>query len=209
MICRFLFALVLSFYAVIAFAADWSVVLPTFRDSIVEIAIETGGHGEGGCTGFVIDNNRDFVMTAAHCDVPNETVKLLVDSLVAKVRAKDTKNDLMVLFVEGIDRPALKLAVDDPRVGDEVASFGYGYALERPLFRMAHVSATDLAVDRGRYIVIDSTFVPGQSGGPVVNDKGEVVMIVQMGNNLVGLGIGAETIRDKFGRFFTLPNAKQ
>ena len=51
-------------------------------------------------------------------------------------------------------------------------------------------------------------FVPGQSGGPVVNEKGEVVMIVQMGTNIVGLGVGTETIRDKVGRFFTLVGAK-
>lgn len=184
-------------------AADWTTAVSRFKDSVVEIAVG----GEGACTGFVIDNNRDFVMTAAHCDVSSDAQRLLVDNLVAKVRAKDVKNDLMVLQVEGIDRPALALAKNNPKVGDEVASFGYGYALERPLFRVAHVSAEDVAIERGRYLVVDGSFVPGQSGGPVVNPAGEVVMIVQLGNSVIGLGIGADMIQDKMGRFFTLPGA--
>lgn len=183
-----------------AFAADWAVLAPSVKESIVEIAVGT----EGACTGFVIDNDRDFVMTAAHCDVASDSQTLFVDNLKAEVRAKDTKNDLMVLYVKDIDRPALKLAPKNPNVGDEVASYGYGYALEQPLFRVAHISAKDVAIERSRYISIDSTFVPGQSGGPVVNDKGEVVMIVQLGSPIVGFGVGAETLHDKVGRFFSL-----
>lgn len=182
-------------------AADWTVVASTTKDSIVEIAISSeSGEPQGACTGFVSDNNRDFVVTAAHCDGP----KIFADNMPAKVRMKDVKNDLMVLEVTGIDRPALKLADADPRIGSEVASFGFGYALERPLFRVAHVSAADIAIERGRYFAVDATFVPGQSGGPVVNERGEVVMIVQMGTNVVGLGVGTETIKDKTGRFFTV-----
>ncbi len=191
--------------AVSVAAADWTAIVPSFKDSVVEIAI-----GErGACTGWVIDNNRDFVMTAAHCDVENATLSLFADNMKAEVRAKDAKHDLMVLYVKDIDRPALKLAKNDPKVGDEVASFGYGFALERPLFRVTHISAADIAIERARYFVTDANFVPGMSGGPVFNQKGEVVMIVQMGSNVgLGLGVGAETIEDRMGRFFTLEGAK-
>jgi S1-C subfamily serine protease len=44
--------------------------------------------------------------------------------------------------------------------------------------------------------------VPGMSGGPVVDASGQVVMIVQLASDRVGLGIGAESIRAKVGRFF-------
>ena len=183
-----------------AFAADWSVVAGNVKDSIVEIAISSEtGEPQGACTGFVVDNDRDFVVTAAHCDGP----KVFVDNMPAKVRFKDVKNDLMVLQVEGIDRPALKLSDHDPKVGAEVASFGYGYALERPLFRVAHVSAGDIAIERGRYFAVDAAFVPGQSGGPVVDEQGRVTMVVQLGTSIIGLGVGTETIRDKVGRFFS------
>lgn len=178
-------------------AADWATVADTVRDSIVEIKSDAGD-----CTGFVIDNERDFVLTAAHCDGE----KLFADSMPAKVRAKDTKWDYLVLFVEGIDKPALKLATHDPKVGEEVASYGWGYAMNQPLFRVAHISAEDVTVpqfENARYIAIDAAFVGGQSGGPVVNGAGELVMIVQLGSNIVGWGIGAERIQDKAGRYFT------
>lgn len=174
-------------------SAQWVVVAPKVAESIVEIASKMGS-----CTGFVIDNERDLVLTAAHCDGP----ELYADLAPAKVRAKDVKNDLMVLHVEGIDRPALKLAKAPVKIGEEVASYGYGYAFEEALFRVAHISAVDVNIDRASYFVIDAAFVPGQSGGPVVNTKGEVVMIVQLGTEIVGLGVGTDLIIEKVGKYF-------
>jgi serine protease Do len=185
-------------------SAQWTKVASDMRESIVYIESKLGS-----CTGFVIDNDRDFVLTAAHCDGP----EMYVDLAPAKVRAKDVKNDLMVLHVEGIDRPAMKLAAKNPRVGDAVASYGYGFGLEQPLFRQAHVSATEVNINGtggvGNYVALDANFIPGQSGGPVVNMQNEVVLIVQLGSSAgVGLGVGAETIKAKVGRYFVGGEAK-
>ena len=180
----------------LAHAADWTLLVPKIEASVVAIMTKTGG-----CTGVVIDNDRDFVLTAAHCDGP----EMYVDLAPAKIKAKDVKNDLMVVHVEGIDRPEIKLALVNPKIGDEVASYGYGYAMERPLFRVAHISDNQGRVDGqsgSEFMIIDSSFVPGQSGGPVVNTKGEMVMLVQMGNDIVGLGVGAETLKLKVGKYF-------
>lgn len=188
----------LLFLSIPVFAADWFVVAANLNKSVVAVQI-----GErGSCSGFVIDNERDFVLTAAHCSAKGED--LYVDLAPAKIRAKDTKNDLMVLEVEGIDRPAMKLANKDPKVGMEVASLGWGYGLNEPLFRLAHVSAVgiNLRESGDPYIAIDATFVPGQSGGPVVNEKGEVLMLVQMGTEIVGFGVGAERIEKSLGKYF-------
>ena len=191
-------AIMITLHAAVA-CAEWPTAAKTLRESIVYIEGKSGS-----CTGFVIDNERDFVLTAAHCDMP----ELYVDLAPAKVRAKDVKNDLMVLHVEGIDRPALKLAKVNPKVGDEVATYGYGWGLEQPLFRVSHISATDAQIqtqlpNQGPFFVVDSNFMPGQSGGPVINAKNEVVSIVQLGSNAgVGFGIGAEQIQAKVGRYF-------
>lgn len=183
----------------VGFAADHSNLAKSMVQSVVSIAIGEGGQ----CTGFVIDNERDFVLTAAHCDQKGQ--ELYVDLAPAKIRAKDTKNDLMVLFVEGIDKPALKLAKANPAVGEEVASYGWGYALNVPLFRVAVVSAIGLELPGAGidFIALDAPLVPGQSGGPVVNAKGEVSMIVQMTSESTGFGKGAEQIAKSVGRYFT------
>lgn len=183
----------------------WNVIAQLLRKSTVFVQA-----GQSSCTGFVINdsakdkkgNDVDLVLTAAHCD----GAELYADQRPTTIRTKDVQKDLMVLEVEDLDRPALKLAKTNPAIGDEVASFGYGYGLERPVFRVAHISDDNIYIPfegiGGPLIAIDASFVPGQSGGPVVNQSGEVVMIVQLGTPIVGFGVGAETIKDKVGKFF-------
>lgn len=182
--------------AVAASAADWSAVATQVRPSTVSIESEVGR-----CTGFVIDNERDFVLTAAHCDGK----ELYVDLAPAKIRAKDVKNDLMVLFVEGIDGPSMKLAAKTPKIGEQVASYGFGAGWERPMFRTGYVSDNEMSIpgiEGGPWIVLDNDLVGGQSGGFIVNNRGEVVSIVQRGGQGVGLGVTTEVIRAKVGKYF-------
>jgi S1-C subfamily serine protease len=188
---------------------EWSTLVKTLEKSVVTIERDDKGTS---CTGFIINSRArdkdnhdvDYVLTAAHC----EAAKLWADQSVATVIAKNKEKDLIVLSIEDSDRPALKLAADNPKVGDEIASFGYGYGLERPLFRLTHISAeTYIPYDGigGPLFMTDATFVGGQSGGPAINAAGEVVMIVQMGTNSVGMGIGADTIRQKVGKYWEKP----
>jgi S1-C subfamily serine protease len=183
---------------------DWAILVKDLSKSVVPIERNTDGTV---CTGFVInsrvrkdDEDKDYILTAAHC----EAAKMWADQAEATVVAKNTDKDLLVLMVDDTERPALKVAKADPEVGDELASFGFGMGLEKPILRMAHLSAKTYIPYEGiggPIFFTDATFVPGQSGGPVINASGEVVMIVQRGSNSVGMGVGAETIRDKVGRY--------
>lgn len=158
---------------------------------------------KGACTVFSINEKENYVMTANHCfgdDIDGKD--LVVENIPAKLVAKDAKKDLLVLYVKGLDKPALHLAKHDPRIGDEIASYGFGYALSKPLFRVTHVSASDTE-ETPNQIITDTDFTPGQSGGPVVDGNGDVVMIVQAGDGHgLGIGIGAETIKKQMGRYF-------
>lgn len=200
--------IVVALLTLFAAAADWPTTADKLAKSVVYIENKNGS-----CTGFVINaeakgkdkDDVDYVLTAAHCDGP----ELYVDQAVARILTKDTKKDLMVLEVPHLGRPALTLAHDDPKIGDELASYGYGWGLERPMFRTAHVSDDKTYIPEegigGPFIVIDAQFVSGQSGGPVVNGAGEVVMIVQRGGNGVGIGVGAEVLKSKTGRYWQKP----
>ncbi len=196
--------------ALFSMAADWTTTAGKLAKSVVYI--ETT---QGSCTGFVINGeavNKDkehvsWILTAAHCDGP----ELYADQTSAKVLWKDTKKDLLVLETSDLNRPALLIAKDNPKIGDDLASYGYGWGLERPMFRAAHVSDDKTYIPEdgigGPLIVIDAQYVPGMSGGPVVNVAGEVVSIVQRGGQGVGIGVGAETLRDKVGRYLQKPKA--
>jgi S1-C subfamily serine protease len=199
---------VLLILCAMCLSSDWPLAAGKLSKSVVYIE-----NAHGSCTGFVInadvkkekEPDRDYILTAAHCEGDD----LYADQTVAKVIWKDTKKDLMVLAVEDLGRPALKLAKDNPKIGDEVASLGYGWGLERPMFRTAHVSDDDTYIPEdgigGPLIVIDAQFVSGQSGGPVINAAGEVALIVQRGGQGVGIGVGAETIRSKTGKYWEKP----
>jgi S1-C subfamily serine protease len=112
----------------------------------------------------------------------------------------------MVLRAAGIeDRPAFKLAPVPAQVGEEAASIGYGYGFEKPLFRVTHISTVRLDIEglSGPFTVTDTAFIGGQSGGPVVNAKGELILIVQRGDGGgLGLGVDAAVIKDRVGRYF-------
>lgn len=186
-----------------AAAPDWTKTADTLSKSVVFI-VSTGGT----CSGFVVNahakGDKDYILTAAHCDGK----ELYADNVPAKVVMKDAKRDLLILEVDDLDRPAVVLAAKNPLLGEEVASFGYGGGLEKPMFRLAHVShpAIDLPeLEGGPFVMIDAGYVGGQSGGPCVNALGEVVSIVQRASDKVGLGVGVETIRSKVGRFLEKP----
>lgn len=183
-------------------AVGWETIAAQVSKSIMYL---TGP--EGKCTAFTIDAQRDYVLTAGHCEQLSAGVSVMrVGGLLSSVTFKDEKKDLMVLHVPGDDHPAIKLAADNPKIGEQVASYGYGYALGRPLFRVSHVSddsftAGEAGID-GIFLVFDSTFIGGMSGGPVFNILGEVVAIVQMGSPEMGIGTGAEEIRKRAGKYF-------
>ena len=183
-------------------AADWTPVADKLAQSVVYIV-----NAEGSCTGFVINahkGDKDLVLTAAHCDGD----KLFADNAVARVVWKDGKRDLMILEVDDTERPAVTLAKSNPALGEEIVSYGFGMGLEKPMFRHAYVSNPSINlpdVEGGPFVMIDAAYVGGQSGGPVINAAGEVVSIVQRASGLVGIGVGAETIRSKAGRYFEKP----
>lgn len=194
----------IAFLLAVALSADWTPIAEKLSKSVVYLE-----NTNGSCTGFLINSDAtnkdkesvDYILTAAHCDGP----ELYADQSVTRVLWKDVKFDVMVLEIRDTGRPALVMAKDNPKIGEELASYGFGYGLERPMFRTAHVSDDKTYIPEdgigGPLIVIDAQFVPGMSGGPCVNAAGEVVLIVQRGGGGVGIGAGAEKLRSKIGRF--------
>lgn len=188
-----LVGLVLLALATPSAQSPWTAVAEKLKASIVFLE---------NCTGFVIDAKRHLVLTAQHC----EAEKMLADGTPAYKVFADGRKDLLVIRAHGVDKPALKLAAKDPEIGQEVATLGFGWALEFPMFRMSHVSHPRFEIEglSGPFVVVDTSYVGGQSGGPVVDASGAVVSIVQRGDQdgTFGLGVGVETIKDRVGKYF-------
>ncbi len=180
-------------------APDWTATADKLAQSLVTVV-----SNQGSCTGWILNdhakNDKDWIVTAAHCDGTD----LYADNAPAKVVMKDRKHDLMVLEVEDLDRPAVKLSGKAPQLAEEILSFGFGYGLEKPMVRIAHISNTSIELpelEGGPFVMIDAAYVPGQSGGPVVNAQGEIVSIVQQANGVLGIGVDAVRIAKSVQRY--------
>lgn len=140
---------------------------------------------EGGGSGFVVDA-RGYVMTNAHVVKDQDEIKVeLYDRtrFEAKVVGIDEKSDVAVLK---IDPGPTKLRVaafgnsDKLRIGQWVLALGNPYMFKNTV-TAGIVSAKGRNETGGDgytdYIQTDAAVNPGNSGGPLVNLKGEVVGI--------------------------------
>jgi S1-C subfamily serine protease len=101
------------------FGTDWRTIVETrLLKSVVQLSAN--------CSGFVINEEKDYVLTAKHCASDDPEKVVIVDLLPGRVVASDIHKDLLVLHVPTIDKPALHLAEKDAQYGEAVASFGYG-----------------------------------------------------------------------------------
>jgi len=166
------------------------------------VTIETPGGGLG--SGFVVDDAGTVVTNFHVVAGATEATVVLPDKTTAKVigfTAVSLGRDLAVLRVEKTQGKMafLKLAIDAPRAGDVVLAFGAPKALRGSVSDgivsavrsgnevrdiLKQVEGTDIYVEALGYD-LDATWIqtsapisPGNSGGPLVNRKGEVVGVM-------------------------------
>ena len=145
------------------------------------------GSGRSTGTGVVITSDGEILTNAHVVDGASEVNVLFADSidpLPAVVLARDPGNDLALLKV---DKSGLRPAVfADPStidVGDEVVAVGFALALDGgPTVTRGIVSALNrtIANEDGALdglIQTDAAISSGNSGGPLLNSRGEIIGI--------------------------------
>jgi len=131
-------------------------------------------------SGFIISADG-FVLTNAHVvEGADDVYVTLTDKreYKAKIIGVDKRTDVAVVKIEGNNLP--RLTIGDPnklRVGEWVIAIGSPFGLENTV-TAGIISAK--ARDTGDYLPLIQTDVavnPGNSGGPLINMRGEVVGI--------------------------------
>jgi len=116
----------------------------------------------------VVDGAREIWVA-----VPRKTAELR-----ATVKLDDSLHDLALIKIEGLDYETLDVASSSSvQVMDDV--FVFGYPLESILGGGVSASHGQINAIRGGILQIDAAVNPGNSGGPVLNDRGEVVGIIR------------------------------
>jgi serine protease Do len=131
-------------------------------------------------SGFIISDDG-FVLTNAHVvEGADEVVVTLTDrrEFKAKVLGSDARSDVALLKVDGRNLPSVRIGDSSKiRVGEWVIAIGSPFNLENTV-TAGIISAK--ARDTGEYLPLiqsDVAVNPGNSGGPLINMRGEVIGI--------------------------------
>jgi len=171
----------------------------------LEPEIERPVRGAG--SGVIVDADEGYLLTNHHViENASEILVRLVDdrSFQATVVGSDSSSDLAVLKIDADNLTAIPLSTaNDLRVGDYVLAIGNPLGLENTvtagivsaLGRVSGDANADVYED---FIQTDASINVGNSGGALINLRGELVginsaIISQTGGNIgIGLAIPVE-----------------
>ena len=155
------------------------------------------------CSGMSI-NEKGYILTNFHCVYKQETINLYFwdendwTEYQVEVIGEDPLADLALLKVIGLERkvPYLKFSKsEDIYTGLEIFAFGHPLGMAWSLSKV--IVSNNERYARHPYIKsiqVDAAINKGNSGGPIINEKGEIVavaaLMVSRTNTNAGVGLG-------------------
>ena len=142
------------------------------------------GHRFGAGAGIIWDANG-LILTNNHVVGRRSPIVLLQDDheYESRLIARDPNVDLALLSIDAANLTPLQPAPISPRVGEMVFAFGHPWGQRNTVTRgivSALLSVQNRRGDKLPIVRSDAPLAPGNSGGPLVNAKGEVVGINAM-----------------------------
>ena len=147
--------------------------------STVQIEV-LGGAGPGVGSGIVISQDG-YIVTNEHVVTDATSIHAILlngDRHKAKIIGTDPRTDLALLKIDGVVLIPFKLGDSDQiQIGSWVMAIGHPFGLINSI-TIGVVSGVDRSIGVGYYdmlIQTDAVTNPGNSGGPLINLKGEVI----------------------------------
>jgi len=143
-----------------------------------EIPVQATGTG----TGFVVHADG-YILTAAHvvADAKQVLVHIGQKSYPAQVIERTQDHDLALIKIEANGLSAVKIA-NANKVARQDVAYVFGFPFAKNIgttlsSNVGHITAIQTN-DQKRIFQIDAAVNPGNSGGPLVNSRGEVIGVV-------------------------------
>ena len=161
---------------------EWVDVVEIAKPSVVEIHTN-----DGLGTGFFISKNQ--IVTNHHV-VTDDNDVLSTDKIYVKQFQQERKSsegrvfldksrDIAILTLDNItaNKGSLSFSAETPRQAEEVGALGHpkGLGYSFTIGRVSAIRPSIFEGDEGKWIQHDAAISPGNSGGPLLNQRGEVV----------------------------------
>ncbi len=136
------------------------------------------GHGSG-----VIIDPAGYALTNAHVVGDDEDVQLILGAraVVARVVKRDRRNDVALLHFKAESLTAAPVARHMPQPGDPLYVIGTPLSLKLSHSVTEGILSAVREQDGASFFQTDAAVNPGNSGGPVFDEAGELVAITVAG----------------------------
>ena len=151
----------------------------------------------GSGSGFVVDS-AGYILTNAHVVGGAGRFTVVLSNgigLTSSVVASDAARDIALLKVDTTRQLTVLPLATEAREGDEVVALGYPLDLEGGMTVTRGIVSAFRTSGGVTHIQTDAALNPGNSGGPLLNLRGEVVgMNTSVRRNIPGLDFDAQGI---------------
>ena len=196
------------------FNGTFTQVIDDLVQRVMPSLVIVRGHRFGAGAGIVWDANG-LILTNNHVVGRRTPVVILQNDreYESRLLARDPDVDLALLSIDATGLTPLQPASISPRVGEMVFAFGHPWGQRNTVTRgivSALISAQNRRGDTLPVVRSDAPLAPGNSGGPLVNAKGEVVGINAM---IIGgdqsVSIAASVVKDFVSKVLARKNAEE
>jgi hypothetical protein len=173
---KYLISVVITLFCFIGsyFSQDASLIYKSTVNSTVTIITDNGSQGSGFFIApNIIATNYHVIegSSVADCYLNNSDIQYKIDGYLAVDKAVD----LILLKVSGLDKPAIKFSTSLVSIGQKVFVIGSPKGLSASITDGIISGMRDF--DGYKLIQMSAPISPGSSGGPVLNQKGELIGI--------------------------------